>query len=129
MFTFSVMGNRNTKITDVLCWTSGILILASLVLILSPFRMCVPIVYFLGACLFVSLQYNNRPKGQTTTFRRLCRIQQIGDILLMLTAVPLAMNIWQWPITLHGEWLLILTIAAWLELYTIFRMDALLKRR
>ena len=108
-------------------YVGGTLILLSLVMALSPYRECSPIVFFIGACLFFYAQQLNRKKSDRLVVNRLMHIQQIGDILLILSSVLMSMSVWNWGFAKHGEWLLVLTISAWIELYTVFRLDSVLK--
>lgn len=105
-------------------YSGGVLILLSLVLYMSPLRPAVPVLFFLGAVLFVFAQHATRPRAETPAVRRLCTIQLIGSVVLVLTAVPLSMTVWQWGYPLHGTWLVMLTVAAWIEVYTVFRLSA-----
>lgn len=112
------------KIQTFCLYTGGVLILLSLVLFMSPLRPVVPLLFFVGAVLFVFGQHASRPAETTPTKRRLGTIQLIGSVVLVLTAVPLSMTVWHWGYPLRGTWLVMLTVAAWIEVYTVFRLSA-----
>ena len=76
---------------------------------------CAPYLYLTGAILFAYTQITDRYEGQNLIIRRLRRQQMIGAALLILAGVM--MLIWK-----RNEWVLCLTIAAVLELYTAFRI-------
>lgn len=74
-----------------------------------------PYVYLVGACLFAYVQLVSEYKGGSVVIRRLRRQQLLGAMLLVLTGV--VMLLWK-----RNEWIVCLTIAAVLELYTAFRI-------
>ena len=108
-------------------YVGGFLIILSLIMFLTPYRGYSPIVSFLGAILFFSSQQQSRKKTDKLVVNRLMHIQQIGDILLVISSILMSMSLWNWGIAKHGEWLLVLTISAWIELYTVFRLDSVQK--
>ena len=74
-----------------------------------------PYVYPVGACLFAYVQLVSADKGKNIIIRRLRRRQLLGAMLLVLTGV--IMLLWK-----RNEWIVCLTVAAVLELYTAFRI-------
>lgn len=74
-----------------------------------------PYLYLLGAIMFSYVQVMTGYEGNSFVIRRLRRQQIIGAILLVVTGVM--MIVWH-----NNEWVLCLTIAAVLELYTAFRI-------
>lgn len=74
-----------------------------------------PYVYLVGAILFAYVQVTDRYEGANLIIRRLRRQQMLGAALLVLAGVM--MILWH-----RNEWILCLTIAAILELYTAFRI-------
>lgn len=80
-----------------------------------------PYVYSVGAILFVIPQLMDRYEGTNVTIRRLRRQQMLGSFFLLATAL-LMFKPWL-------PWILSLTIAAVLELYTAFRLSAELGKR
>ena len=80
-----------------------------------------PYIYSLGAILFVIPQLMDRYEGRNLIIIRLRRQQIFGALLLMLTSVCM--------FTLHrNEWIVCLSVAAFLELYTAFRIPAELEK-
>ena len=74
-----------------------------------------PYVYLLGAILFAYVQVIHTYHGNNVVIRRLYRQQQISSILLVVTGVLM--------IFMHrNEWIVCLAIAAFLQLYTAFRI-------
>lgn len=74
-----------------------------------------PYIYILGAILFAYTQAMDRYEGKNPIIRRLRRQQILGAALLVFTGVLMI-------VTHNNEWILCLTIAAILELYTAFRI-------
>ena len=74
-----------------------------------------PYVYLVGAGLFAYVQLVSDYKGKNLIIRRLRRQQLLGAMLLVLTGV--IMLLWK-----RNEWIVCLTVAAVLELYTAFRI-------
>ena len=81
-----------------------------------------PYLYTAGAILFAIAQLMSRYEGKNIIIRRLRRQQIFGAFLLMLTSVCM--------FTLHrNEWIVCLTVAAILELYTAFRIPDELEKK
>lgn len=95
--------------------TIGAILLLSGAIIQITRLMWAPYLYLTGAILFAYTQITDRYEGQNLIIRRLRRQQMIGAALLILAGVM--MLIWN-----RNEWVLCLTIAAVLELYTAFRI-------
>ena len=74
-----------------------------------------PYVFAAGALCFCPIQMSDRYEGSNMTIRRLRRQQLLGAMLLVLTGV--IMLLWK-----RNEWIVCLTVAAVLELYTAFRI-------
>lgn len=74
-----------------------------------------PYVYTIGAVLFAYTQVMDRYDGKNLIVRRLRRQQILGAVLLVFAGVLMF-------VTHNNEWILCLTIAAILELYTAFRI-------
>lgn len=77
--------------------------------ILAPYLFCV------GALLFAAMQMTDRYEGQDITVKRLRRQQLIGSLMLLVTGVLMFVE-------RHNGWIVTLTIAAVIQLYTAFRM-------
>lgn len=74
-----------------------------------------PFIYTLGAILFAYTQVLNGYDGKNLIIRRLRRQQILGATLLVFAGILMF-------VTHNNEWILCLTIAAFLELYTAFRI-------
>lgn len=76
-----------------------------------------PYLYSVGAVMFAAIQLFNGYDGKNIIIRRLRRQQIFAAVLLMLTGM--------FMFTTRGnEWIVSLTIAAFLELYTSFRISS-----
>lgn len=74
-----------------------------------------PYVYTVGATLFALAQINSPSPCKTTTVKRLRRQQIFAALLLVLSGLFMVLT--------HGnEWIVTLSIAAVLELYTSIRI-------
>ncbi|MCD8310542.1 MAG: hypothetical protein LUB83_04940 [Prevotellaceae bacterium] len=74
-----------------------------------------PYLYSLGAVIVAVMQFASAPVCHSVTLKRLRRQQLFGALLLLVTGALMFFA--------HGnEWILSLTIAAILELYTALRM-------
>ena len=87
-----------------------------------------PYVYCLGALMFASMQMMESYEGSNFVIRRLRRQQIIGALLLMLSGVAMFGNVYRIEYVRHNEWLIVMLIAAMLELYTAFRIPAELEK-
>ena len=80
-----------------------------------------PILYTIGAVMFAYVQIMSRYEGKNLIVRRLRRQQILGAVLLVFAGVLMF-------VTKHNEWVLCLTVAAILELYTAFRIPSELEK-
>lgn len=92
----------------------AVLILAGAIIQITQ-AVWAPYVYLAGAVLFAYVQVMSGYHGQNLIIKRLRRQQILGACLLVLTGIM--MILWH-----RNEWVLCLTIAAVLELYTAFRI-------
>ena len=76
-----------------------------------------PVIYTIGAVLFAYVQVMDGYQGQNLIIRRFRRQQILGAVLLVFTGVLMF-------VMKRNEWIVCLTIAAILELYTAFRIPA-----
>ena len=91
-----------------------------------------PFVYAVGAIGFASMQMLQRYEGSNLTIRRLRRIMLLSDILLLFVAVLMfasqgnALGLdWIYYLNyVHNNWIVVLLIAAALQLYTSFRIGS-----
>lgn len=104
----------NLKGKDLVALAGSILLFVGL--FLQFFRLTyAPYVYLVGSFVFGYVQVMNGYSGKSFVLRRLYRQQQIGSILLFMAGI--LMIVWH-----NNEWILCLAIAAFLELYTAFRI-------
>lgn len=75
-----------------------------------------PYVYIIGATLFALAQINSPYSGSNKNIKRLRRQQIIGALLLVVTGALMFT-------TSGNEWIVCLTIAAFIQLYTTFRIS------
>jgi uncharacterized membrane protein HdeD (DUF308 family) len=119
------------KLSDIQNLIYGVgacLILVGVVMMATPVVDWAPYVYGVGAVCFSSMQMLARYDGANFTIRRLRKQQLMGAVLLLLAIIPLFMHVWNTGFARHNEWVICLSIAAWLELYTAFRIEAELKK-
>ncbi len=86
------------------------------------------IAFTAGALVFVPLQMLQRYEGKSFVLRRLRRQQLLGGIALLCTACCMIMQVGRFGFAIRNEWVVCLTIACVLELYTAFRIPAELKK-
>lgn len=80
-----------------------------------------PVLYTVGAVLFAYVQVMSRYEGDNLIVRRLRRQQILGAVLLVFAGVLMF-------VTHRNEWVVCLTIAAVLQLYTAFRIPSELEK-
>lgn len=80
-----------------------------------------PYIYMVGAVMFAYVQVMSRYEGQNLIVRRLRRQQVLGAVLLVFAGVLMF-------VTRHNEWVLCLSAAAVLQLYTAFRIPSELEK-
>lgn len=80
-----------------------------------------PVIYTIGAVLFAYVQVMTGYDGKNLVIRRLRRQQILGAVLLVFAGVLMF-------VTRHNEWVLCLSAAAVLQLYTAFRIPSELKK-
>lgn len=84
--------------------------------------------YATGSVLFAFMQCRMRYEGHNIVVRRLRRQQIIGAVMLVVTAVLMSMNLFNYGFAPRNEWMAALCIACVLELYTAFRIPAELEK-
>ena len=80
-----------------------------------------PYIYTIGAVMFAYVQIMSRYEGKNLIVRRLRRQQVLGAVLLVFAGVLMF-------VTRHNEWVLCLSAAAVLQLYTAFRIPSELEK-
>ncbi len=96
------------------------------------FREVAPWVFALGALAYVAMQVQQRYDGDNFTIQRLRRIMLMSDILLIVVAAlmfadygnPFGLEQLTWLNYIHNNWVVVLLIAAVIQLYTVFRIDS-----
>ena len=95
-----------------------------------------PYIYAVGAVCFASMQMLQRYEGSNLTIRRLRRIMLLSDVLFLLTAVLMfagrgnALGL-DWIYYLNyvkNNWVVLLLLAAILQLYTTYRIGSELEK-
>ena len=100
--------------------TGAVLLLVGAMLQITRWELA-PVLYTIGAVLFAYVQVMSRYEGKNLIVRRLRRQQILASVLLVFAGVLMF-------VTRHNEWVLCLTIAAILELYTAFRIPSELEK-
>lgn len=93
-------------------------------------------VYAVGAIAYVAMQMLQRYEGRNFTIRRLRRIMLLSDVLLLFVAVLMfasqgnALGLdWIYYLSyVRNNWVVVLLIAAILQLYTSYRIGAELEK-
>lgn len=89
-----------------------------------------PYVYAPGSLLFVAMQLRQRYEGRNFTIRRLRRIQVVSDVLFLLAGLLMLANQSNFlPLDqlsyikyVHNNWVIVLLVAAILQIYTSHRI-------
>lgn len=90
-----------------------------------------PFVYAVGAIGFASMQMLQRYEGRNLTIKRLRGIMVLSDVLFLFTAVLMFANQgnalgldWVYYLNyVKNNWVVLLLLAAILQLYTTYRID------
>ncbi len=90
----------------------------------------VPYVFAPGALLFAAIQMRQTYEGKNITIRRLRRIMLISDVLFLLAALMmfanqanfLGLDFLLYIKYVHNNWIILLLVAAILQLYTSHRI-------
>lgn len=109
-----------SKIYQIVQGVGAVLLLVGAMLQITRWELS-PILYTIGAVMFAYVQVMSRYEGKNLIVRRLRRQQILGAVLLVFAGVLMF-------VTKHNEWVLCLTIAAILELYTAFRIPSELEK-
>lgn len=94
--------------------SGAIILFIGLILQFVRFELA-PYIYLLGSSIFAYVQMMSRYEGKNIIIRRLRRQQILGATILVFTGVMMILF-------KHNEWIVGLTIATLLELYTAFRI-------
>ncbi|MBP3552470.1 MAG: hypothetical protein J6K05_04770 [Bacteroidaceae bacterium] len=104
----------NRTLFSTLMIIGALLLLAGAALMITGWTLA-PYLFCVGALLFAAMQMTDRYEGQDITVKRLRRQQLIGSLMLLVTGVLMFVE-------RHNGWIVTLTIAAVIQLYTAFRM-------
>lgn len=117
-------------------WQNAIFIMSALLMVIGAatgiFRWTYfPYVYAIGAIGYASMQLLQRYEGRNFTIRRLRRFMILSDILLLLTGVlmfasqdnALGLDRLIYLQYVNNNWVVILLVAAVLQLYTTYRIS------
>lgn len=104
----------NRTLFSTLMIIGALLLLAGAALMITGWTLA-PYLFCVGALLFAAMQMTDRYEGQDITVKRLRRQQLIGSLMLLVTGVLMFVE-------RHNGWIVTLTIAAFIQLYTAFRM-------
>ena len=96
-------------------------------------------VYLVGALLFASMQVSETYEGNNMTIKRLKRIMTFADIFFVLSGLLMMDSAYQFmrdafsnTITylelIYNKWVVLLLVAAVLEMYTMHRISSELKK-
>lgn len=89
-----------------------------------------PYVFAIGALAFAAMQMRQRYDGNNVTVRRLRRILLLSDVLFLVAALlmlvnqnnPLGLDYMTYVKYVHNNWIVVLLVAAILQLYASHRI-------
>ena len=105
-----------SKTANYIQMSGGLLLLIGAMLQITRWEFA-PYLYTIGSLLFAYVQVRYGYEGRNIVIRRLRRQQMLGATLLVITGALMFF-------THHNEWVLCLSIAAVLQLYTAFRIPS-----
>ena len=96
-------------------------------------------IYLLGAVLFALMQASQTYEGDNFTIKRLKRIMSLADFLFILSGMLMVDSAYQllrdaftdytsYLSLVYNKWVLLLLVAAILEMYTMHRISSELKK-
>ena len=85
-------------------------------------------VFLLGAILFSLMQNLQAYEGRNLAVRRLKSIQQFAGLFFILAGISMIDTVYQIFTYIYNKWVLLLLVAAVLELYTTHRIASELKK-
>ena len=122
-------------------WESYVMLLGGLLMVIGAganvlFCSWAPYVFAPGALLFVAMQLRQRYEGREFTIRRLRRIQIISDFLFLVAGLLmmanqqnfLGLDQLSYIKYVHNNWVVVLLVAAVLQLYTSHRIASELEK-
>ena len=125
-----------SKLQSILFLVGGVLMVigaGSFALMWQQFIVCW--IYLIGAVLFTVMQSMQTHNGNNFVLKRLKRIQSVADICFILSALlmvdtaylffrPIFTDFLTYTQYVYNKWVVLLLIAAFLELYTTYRIDS-----
>jgi len=96
-------------------------------------------IYLIGSVLFTVMQSMQTYNGDNFVLKRLKRIQSVADICFILSALlmvdtaylffrPIFTDFLTYTQYVYNKWVVLLLTAAFLELYTTYRIDSEMKK-
>ena len=117
------------SIRTILYSLGGLLLLVGAALPVFPSLMgYAPAIYSAGALLFGAVQVTTPLPVDHFAVRRLHRQQTLGALCLVVAGGMMFMSKYQVEPCAHDEWKLALAIGAVIELYTSFRLPAVIEK-
>lgn len=117
------------SIRTILYTLGGLLLLVGAALPVFPALMgYAPAIYSAGALLFGAVQVTTPLPVDHFAVRRLHRQQTLGALCLVVAGGMMFMSKYQVEPCAHDEWKLALAIGAVIELYTSFRLPAVIEK-
>ena len=118
-----------SKVQNIIFLVGGLLMVIGAGSSLLAWRLA-PYVFAVGALCFASMQMQQRYEGQSFTIRRLRRILLLSDVLFLMAALLMLANQGNFfglsYITyiqyVYNKWVIVLLIAAILQLYATHRI-------
>ena len=127
--------NRLNRVQTIIFLAGGLLMVAGAALGLF-YPALAPYVFGVGAVGFTSMQMLQRYDGTNFTIRRLRRIQMISDVLFLVAGLLmianqsnfLSIDQLSYIKYVHNNWVVVLLVAAVLQLYTGHRIASELEK-
>ncbi len=116
-------------------WESVVMLLGGILMVVGSgasvlLQSWAPYVFAPGSVLFAAMQLRQSYDGRLFTIRRLRRIQLLSDMLFLVAALLmlanqsnfLGLNQWTYVKYVHNNWIVVLLVAAMLQLYSSHRI-------
>ena len=124
-----------SKLQSAILFLGALLMLAGAVLGMVA-KGVAPWLFAVGALCYAAMQFQQQYNGNSLTIRRLRAIMLFSDVLLVLVAAlmfadhgnPFGLEHLTWVNYIHNNWVVLLLIAAFMQLYSVLRIDSELKR-
>lgn len=129
-----------TKLQSIILLAGSILMVAGAVMYVLGYQTVTPWIFAAGALAFVAMQARQTYEGNNFLIKRLVRIKTFGEVCFILSAVMMVENsyhfllplflrfsengYYQYVTYIHNNWVLLLLVAAVLQLYSTHRIAA-----